>query len=123
MHNTQKYTHAQHSGSAVRTQGNNALVCVFPFLMKEFYLISADMFFLKGLFISHPAPSLNTSLIVPIDCSVPAMRSRSTLTYGLMFDCLSVWQPMPMPCYSSFAVSQSQALCFVFVIHFLKMSQ
>lgn len=54
--------------------------------MREYDLISVDMFSLQRPFISHPAPPLNTSLIVPIDCSAPAMKSHNRLTYGLMFD-------------------------------------
>lgn len=76
-------------------------VCVcFSLLTRRYYLISADMFFLQRLFISHPAPPLNTSLIVPIDRSPPAKRSRNTLTCGLMFDWLSVWQPILQPCHT-----------------------
>lgn len=80
-----------------------AYLCVcacFSLLTRRYYLISADMFFLQRLFISHPAPPLNTSLIVPIDRSPPAKRSRNTLTCGLMFDWLSVWQPILQPCHT-----------------------
>lgn len=70
----------------------------FFLLMREYDLISADMFFLQRPFISHPAPPLNTSPIVPIDCSAPTMRSHNRLTYGSMFDWLSIWQPMLQPC-------------------------
>lgn len=63
--------------------------CVFFLLMREDDLISADMFFLQRPFISHPAPPLNTSLIVYIDCFVPAMRIHKRLEYGLMFEHLA----------------------------------
>lgn len=64
---------------------------------RQYDLISADIFFLKRPFISHPAPPLNTFLIAPIDCWAPAMKSHNRLTYGLMFDWLSIWQQTLQP--------------------------
>lgn len=83
-------------------------LCFFFLLMWEHDLISADMFFPQRPFISHPAPPLNTSLIVPIDCSVPAMRSHKRPTYGLMFIWVSIWQPILLPCDGLFTVSMSR---------------
>lgn len=72
----EKHAHAQPFGSGVETNRLGDVpwcerVCVFiSFLMREYYLISGDMFFFSRDFcVSHPAPPFNTSLIVPIDCS------------------------------------------------------
>lgn len=119
QHNVWKYVHAQPFDGGVKINRGSwmCVTCVrvlvhayhsslFSHPMREYDLISADMFFLQRPFISHPAPPLNTSLIVPIDCSVPAMRSHNRLTYGLMFDWLSIWQPILQPCDSLSAVSR-----------------
>lgn len=79
-----------------------------PSFWHEYDPINADMFFLQRPFISHPAPPLNTSPIVPIDCRAHVMRSHNTLTYGLMFDWVSIWQPTLQPCDGLSAVSQCQ---------------
>lgn len=133
QHSVWKYVHTQPFDGKAETNIDSyvCVMCIYIFspgslcepglsfflLMREYDLISADMFFLQRPFISHPAPPLNTSLIVPIDCSAPAMRSHNRLTYGSMFDWLSIWQPILQPCYLLFhsvkntTVSRSDLQC------------
>lgn len=90
--NVKNYAHTQPFGGEVEVKTHSRMCsCVFVclwahiflfLLMREYDLISTDIFFLQRPFISHPAPPLNTSLIVPIDCSAAATRRHNRLTYG-----------------------------------------